>query len=90
MFCSTLFCAGGAGLKVGSGTYWSSDLGLCLNFRSSLSSLFTSLSHMVSADSAGLERTFSSKHDSFVFSHERFEDLDDVLRLISGVLAFLP
>ena len=53
--CSALFCAGGAGLKVGSGTLWCSGVGLRLNFWSSSSSLFTSLSHMVFADSAGLE-----------------------------------
>ena len=92
VFCPTLLCAGGTRLKIGSGRYWWSVVGLpwCLNFRSSSSSLFTSLSHMASALSAGLESTFSSKHDSLVFSHERLDDSGGVLRLLSGILAFLP
>ena len=33
-------------------------------------------------------RPFSSKYDSSVFYHEKFDSFGDVLMLISGVLAF--
>ena len=79
---------------MGFGKYWwsfcvgglDSLAPVSLYTRSSSSSLFFSRSHITSADSAGFVSTFSSKHDSLVFSHEKFESFGNVLILVSGVL----
>ena len=75
---------GPAGSQEGSGRY------VCLYTTLSSSSLLSSLFQMASGVRADFVRIFSSRHESFVFSHDRLEILGVVQILVNGVFGLRP